>query len=37
VPDDQASPLPGGPDRDALREAIRQAVIGKTTNFLLHS
>jgi hypothetical protein len=34
VPDDQASPLPGGPDRDALREAIRQAIIGKAVDLV---
>jgi Domain of unknown function (DUF222) len=34
VPDDNVSPLPGGPDRDALREAIRQAIIGKAVDLV---
>ena len=29
--------VPGGLDRDALREALRQAIIGKTISFLLPS
>ena len=31
---DEPSPLPGGPDRDELREEIRQAVIGKAVDLL---
>jgi hypothetical protein len=34
VPDDQVSPLASGPDRDALREEIRQAIIGKAVDLV---
>jgi len=33
-PDGPASPQPGGPDRDALREAICQAIIGKAVDLV---